>query len=356
MKKVFVNSIASISPQNTFDADFFEAEVVNYNDTVIGAIDPVYKKYIPPAAARRMAKGIKMGVVASKAALAEAEIDTVDAIITGTGMGCIIDSEKFVSAIIDHQEQYLTPTPFIQSTHNTVAGQIALGMKCNAYNFTYVHASLSFESAVLDAKMQLESAEANDILVGGVEELGAHTTKVHEVINHIKTVPISSDDILSAPTPGAVFSEGAHFFVLSNQKGNACYAELVDIRLYNTLSENRLEIVIETLLEENGLTRDMLDVVVMGNNGDAEFDHYYHTLSEGMLKNVQQVYYKHLVGENNSVSAFGMWLAAKMLKTDVIPSAIKINQTSKTNNTVEYVLCYNQYRGKDHSFILLKKC
>ncbi len=96
-------------------------------------------------------------------------------------MGCMIDSEKFVSAIIDNKEQYLTPTSFIQSTHNTVAGQIALGMSCKAYNFTYVHSSISFESALLDAKLQLENEEAQHILVGGVEELGEHTTQVHRI-------------------------------------------------------------------------------------------------------------------------------------------------------------------------------
>ena len=54
----------------------------------------------------------------------------------------------------------LTPTSFIQSTHNTVGGQIALELQCKGYNFTYVHGSNSFESALLDAKLQLELNEA----------------------------------------------------------------------------------------------------------------------------------------------------------------------------------------------------
>ena len=145
------------------------------------------KNIIPPAAARRMAKGIKMGVVASKISFKEAGLDNVDAIITGTGMGCVRDSEKFVSAIIDNNEQYLTPTSFIQSTHNTVGGQIALGIGCKGYNFTYVHASNSFESALLDAKFNVRIDEANIILVGGVDELGEHTVNIHRLINHIKS-------------------------------------------------------------------------------------------------------------------------------------------------------------------------
>lgn len=358
MKKIFINSVASISPQKTFENDFFfeDEKVIFHYERVISATDPVYKEYIPPAAARRMAKGIKMGVVASQLAMKEANVETVDAIITGTGMGCMIDSEKFVSAIIDNNEQYLTPTSFIQSTHNTVAGQIALGIKCKAYNFTYVHSSLSFESALLDAKLQLENDEAANILVGGVEELGDHTTEVHSVIHHIKSEPVSSSDILKAETKGAVFSEGAHFFVVSNEKSDSCYAELVDLKLYNTLEENRIKTVAEEFLKNNNLSPSDIDVVILGNNGDSDFDYLYHPLSEDLFKETQQVYYKHLAGENHTVSAFSMWLGSKILENQYIPEAVKMNKIDETNSEIKYILCYNQYRGKDHSFILLKKC
>lgn len=354
MKKVYINSIASISPQKTFENSVFLEEIIDYNDTVIFAHDPNYKEYIPPAAARRMAKGIKMAVVASKIAMDEAGIETVDAIITGTGMGCMIDSEKFVSAIIDNDEQYLTPTSFIQSTHNTVAGQIALGMECKAYNFTYVHSAISFESALLDAKMQLENNEADDILVGGVEELGAHTTKVHCVINHIKPEPITISGVLTSKTEGAVFSEGANFFVVSNKKSKSCYAELVAVETFNTLQKEKVSETIEDFLKENNLTSSNLDLVVLGNNGDVDFDDYYNQLSEGIFKNTQHVFYKHLVGENNTVSAFGVWLASKILKTQRIPEIVKINAVASSE--IKTVLCYNQYRGQNHSLVLLKKC
>lgn len=356
MKKTYIHSVASISPQKTFDNELFLDEITMYNDTVIPAVGPVYRDYIPPAAARRMAKGIKMGVVASKLAMAEAGVETVDAVITGTGMGCMIDSEKFVSAIIDNKEQYLTPTSFIQSTHNTVAGQIALGIKCKGYNFTYVHSSVSFESALLDSKMQLENDEATTILVGGVEELGEHTTKVHRVIDHIKPEAITPSKMLESKTKGAVFSEGAHFFVLSNEKSASSYAELIDVKFFNTLSKDKIAETVKTFLKDNQLHISDIDVVVMGNNGDVAYDDQYHLLSEGNFKDTQQVYYKHLVGENHTVSAFGMWLGSKILKTQTIPEIVKMNDVLESSSEIQYILCYNQYLGKDHSFTLLKKC
>lgn len=253
MKKVYINSIASISAQKTYDNSRFLEDITEYEDTVIYAQEPDYKQFISPTASRRMAKGIKMGVAASKIAMEEAEIDSLDAIITGTGMGCMIDSEKFVGATINNNEQYLTPTSFIQSTHNTVAGQIALGIECKAYNFTYVHSATSFESALLDAKMQLENDEAKNILVGGVEELGAYTTRFHQTINHVKNNPVGISTLFSSNTQGAVFSEGANFFVISNEKKKLCYTELVAVDIFNSLKKESVAKTIEAFLKENNM-------------------------------------------------------------------------------------------------------
>ncbi|RDK88744.1 beta-ketoacyl synthase N-terminal-like domain-containing protein [Marinirhabdus gelatinilytica] len=354
MKKVYIQGAGSISSQKTFDNSEFLDEISVYNDTVISVVNPNYKEYIPPAAARRMAKGIKMGVVASRIAMQEANVEQVDAIITGTGMGCVVDSEKFVSAIIDNNEEFLTPTSFIQSTHNTVGGQIALGMGCKGYNFTYVHASNSFESALLDAKMQLELGEASSILVGGVDELGAHTIKIHRLIDHIKENAVTPATLLDSKSSGSVFSEGANFFVLGNALSERCYAEVVSVEMYNTLPLENLEETVEAFLKDNNLSTEEIDVVVMGNNGDVAYDNYYNHISSALFSETQHVYYKHLCGEFNTASSFGMWLGAKILKTQQIPEIVKLNETKAS--AIKHILLYNQYRGENHSLSLLKKC
>jgi 3-oxoacyl-(acyl-carrier-protein) synthase len=354
MKPVYINSVASISAQKTFDNSVFLEDITEYTDNVIHTIDPNYKEFIPPAAARRMAKGIKMGVAASKIALQAAGLENVDAIITGTGLGCIADSEKFVSKIIDDNEEYLTPTSFIQSTHNTVAGQIALGIGCKGYNFTYVHSSTSFESALLDAKLQLENDEAQNILVGGVDELADHHIKIHKLVNHIKADVVSSKELLKSDTEGAVFGEGANFFVLSNEKRENTYAEVLDVTTYNSLSKEELPNTLKSFLQENNLKISDVDIVVLGNNGDVDYDRYYEVLSHGVFKNNAQTYYKHLCGEFNTASSFGTWMAAKMIKTQHIPEAVKLNDVQ--HSEIRTVLLYNQYRGENHSFVLLRRC
>lgn len=354
MKAVYINSVGSISAQKTFDNSEFLKEIITHEDNVIPAVNPNYKDFIPPAESRRMAKGVKMGVVASKIALQDANLENVDAIITGTGMGCLRDSEKFVSALIDNDEQFLTPTSFIQSTHNTVGGQIALNLQCKGYNFTYVHASISFESAVLDAKLMLANNEANNILVGGVDEIGDYTTTLHKIINHIKTERVNSAELLQSKTEGTISSEGANFFVLSNEKKSSSYAEIVALNTYNTLGNTKIANLAKTFLQENNITLETVDMVILGNNGDIKHDSFYNELTSGIFKNTQQVYYKHLCGEFNTASSFGVWLASKILKTQKLHDCVKLNHIEGSN--YKTILLYNQYRGENHSFTLLRKC
>ncbi len=355
-RPVYINGIGSVSAQKTFDNASFLEDITHHSDTVLNVISPDYKTHIPPAAARRMAKGIKMSMVSTKIALQEADLEEnkIDAIIVGTGLGCIGDSEKFVMDIIDNNEQYLTPTRFIQSSHNTVAGQIALGMGCKGYNFTYVHSAISFESAILDAKMQLENKEADYILVGGVDELVNHHIDTHRLIGHIKQEPVETMAVLKSGTKGAIFSEGAHFFVLSSEKSPSCHVELVAVKTFNNLSKNQVSGKAQTFLEENNLTSDSIDLVILGYNGDIEFDDYYDELANGLFSNTAQVYYKHLCGEFDTASGFAFWLGNKIIRHQDIPEVLRLNSVEISEPKT--ILIYNQYRGENHSFTLLRKC
>lgn len=354
MKPVYIHSIASVSAQNTVEESAFLDEVILYEDNLINAIEPNYKEFISPSASRRMSKGTKMGLVASKMALNRADIEMPDAIITGTGLGCLRDSEKFVSSIIDNNEQFLTPTPFIQSTHNTVGGQIALELQCKGYNMTYVHASASFESALLDTELLLANEESTNVLLGGVDELGEHTSELFKLIKFVKSEKVASEKLIVSNTKGAVFSEGANFFVLTNEKKENCHSELIDVAIFNTLKKEDLAKVLRDFLTRNNSSVEDIDAIICGNNGDIAFDGYYDELNSGMFGQTQQVFYKHLCGEYHTSSAFGFWLANKILKTQTLPEAVKLNHVKDLG--FEYILLYNQFMGENHSFILLRKC
>jgi 3-oxoacyl-(acyl-carrier-protein) synthase len=353
MKKTYINGVGCISTQKTFDTVFLEEAVYNQNNNILSIVSPVYKDFISPVAARRMAKGVKNGIVASALALKDAHAETVDAIITGTGLGCIEDSEKFLRNILDNNEEFLTPTAFIQSTHNTVGAQIALTMQCKGYNFTYVNGAVSFESALLDAKMQLEENEANSILVGGVDENGDYTMELFKLAGRVKQENEQPFTLLTPKTIGSVHGEGASFFVLESEKKDTTYAEILDVEIINTLEENEIETHITAFLKSNNLDVSDVDAIVLGFNGDVKFDSYYRTLTENTFSDTPQLYYKHLCGEYDTASAFGLWMASKVIKLQEIPEIIKVNSVQRpAYNTV---LLYNQLSGKNHSFTLLSK-
>lgn len=354
IKKTYINGLGCISAQKTFDTVFLEEAELNVNDTILSLKVPVYKDFIPPVAIRRMAKGVKNGIVASTLALRDAQLETVDAIITGTGMGCIEDSEKFLKTILDNNEQFLTPTSFIQSTHNTVGGQIALGLQCKAYNLTYVNGSVSFESALLDAKMKIEEEDASSVLVGGIDETGDYTMSLFKLIGFIKEENQSPYAVLNSTTKGVVFGEGAAFFTLENEKKEHSYAEIQDVEILNKLEVQDVEKRIVAFLDSNDLVITDVDALVLGYNGDVESDLYYKNLADSTFANTPQVYYKHLSGEYDTASAFGLWVGVKIIKTQTIPEIVKSNSLEKS--AYKTILLYNQRNGIDHSFTLISRC
>jgi 3-oxoacyl-(acyl-carrier-protein) synthase len=353
MKKTYINGVGCISTQKTFDTVFLEEAVVNHDQNVLAIVPPVYKDYISPAASRRMAKGVKNGIVASALAMKDANVEKVDAIITGTGLGCIEDSEKFLKSILDNNEEFLTPTSFIQSTHNTVGAQIALLQQCKGYNFTYVNGAVSFESALLDAKMQIEEDEAQSVLIGGVDENGDYTTALFKLSGRIKEDNKAPYDVLTSTTSGAVYGEGASFFVLENERKEHTYAEVLDIAILNTLAENEIEAEIKSFLKSNNLEISDIDALVLGFDGNVAFENYYRNLAEKAFAQTPVLYYKHLSGEYDTASAFALWMAAKILKTQEIPEIIKVNSVEKP--VYKNILLYNQLNGKNHSFTLITK-
>ncbi len=261
---------------------------------------------------------------------------------------------KFVSAIIDNDEQFLTPTSFIQSTHNTVGGQVALNLKCKSYNFTYVNGAVSFESCLIDGQLMLDEGNAKNILVGGIDELAPHTTEVHKLIDHVKKEEdINTSSVLNSQTKGAVFGECANFFVLSNEQKNTSYAKLISTETFAKINKEDIVKKISDFLEKNNTKINEIDAVVLGKNGDVDFDTYYSEV-ENTFKSSSQIVYKHLSGESFTASSFGFLVACHLLKNGELPKESFLNTAEKSS--YKKVLLFNQYRGKDFSFVLLEKC
>ena len=164
---MYIRATGNISPQKTFGHQPL-VDAVAYRGNRLACIEPDYKDFIDPKQIRRMSRIIRMGVAAAMECLQEAELKVPDAIITGTAYGCLEDTNSFLSKMVEFNEELLTPTSFIQSTHNTIGAQIGLMLQCNHYNNAFVHRGFSFESALLDGMMLLKENDAANVLVGAI--------------------------------------------------------------------------------------------------------------------------------------------------------------------------------------------
>ncbi|MDN3690958.1 beta-ketoacyl synthase N-terminal-like domain-containing protein [Chryseobacterium tructae] len=352
MSAVYINSASCISVQDTLNENILHNLQPEYSVRIIKAIEPNYKEFIPPAMSRRMSKTVKMSSVASHFALKEAGIEKPEAIIVGTGMGCSQDSEKFLKNVIDNHEEFLTPTFFIQSTHNTVAGQIALGLQCHAYNFTYVNTSSSLEFSLLDAQLQIKDGEADNVLVGSTDEQTDRTMELYCLNNTIKKESDLPANYLHSTTNGVIWGEGASFFVVGKDKTETTYAKLTDIKISNRLELNETSDFIQEFLTKNKLSTKHIDALVLGFSGDVNSDVYY-TKTMDMFPDSALLYYKHLSGEFNTASGFSTFIACHILKEQQIPEVMMINTEKKEE--IKNILLYNHLGGDDHSLVLLER-
>lgn len=346
-----IRGIGMISPQETLDPQIFLQEIKAYHDEFLSCIIPNFKEFIPPIAARRMSKLIKMGISAAKMALKDAGCEMPDAIITGTGLGSVEDTEKILSGMLEGQS-LMNPTPFIQSTYNTISSQIAISLKCHNYNSTYVHRSFSFESSLQDVLLQFIDGAAQTALAGGIDEMTLNHLNITRRTGHWKMGPIDNLKLREVSTPGALAGEGATFFCLAASSQPDDYARLMDVKtIYKPESDAAIQQHIQDFLMHHQLSVHDLDAVILGYNGDYPMDTLYDRIGQDVFQETQQLWYKHLCGEYHTSTGFALWMAANMLKHQHIPEITMINK--KAPASLKNILIYNHYRNKNHSLILV---
>jgi 3-oxoacyl-[acyl-carrier-protein] synthase II len=348
----FINGIGLISPQKTVETTDFLQEVVEYDADYLKCIEPAsYKPYIDPIQSRRMSRLIKMGIAAAKMCLNEAECSMPDAIITGTGLGSVEDTEKILGTI--HLDQpFLNPTPFMQSTYNTISSQIAIQLKCHNYNSTYVHRTFSFESCLQDGMLQLAEGTGQNVLTGGIDEMTANHLNITRRPGHWKLAPVKNLEMLQWDSPGSLAGEGVSYFLLSALKSVTTYARLKGVKtIYKPANPAILANHVHDLLSVSGLAIEDIDLVMLGINGDNRNDGCYYDFARSIFPKASLSYYKHLCGEYHTSTGFALWLAANILKWQSVPPVVRLNEVNCPNP--RNVLIYNQYYNVNHSLILV---
>jgi hypothetical protein len=345
---MYIKDLYAISPQKTHDLSFENGDWLVFNEFIYKAIEPSYQDIIPASQLRRMGKAVRMGIGVSLPLMGRNP--KPDGIIFGTANGGLEDCIKFLNQIVEYDEGILTPTNFVQSTPNALAGQVALLSENMGYNMTHVNGSLAFESALMDASLFFDEHGPTEktILLGAVEEISDYNYNIDHLGKRFKQELVSNEDILHSNTRGSYCGEGSTQFFLSSNPENSL-AKFSAFKQSSCLSKNEIEDFVMSFLAEQNMKPADVDCLLLGKNGDSLTDSWYDELAIP-FGDKPTVYFKKSVGEYRTVSAFASYLAVRLLNG-------KAHHLIENGATAEprTILIYNHFDAVRHSLILIQK-
>lgn len=287
-----IENISSIGHQATFKADNIW-DILSDLDEDSELIKPNYKDYISAGQLRRMSPILRMAMTTVKECQANTNTE-FEAITVGTSLGCLTDTEKFLKSYINSQGGILSPTSFIQSTHNTISGLISLELKNHSYNMTHTQNGVSFEMALIDAMMCCDEGKKN-VLTGAADES-------IEFLNELKPALINTS--LDA-------TSGSTFLVL-NSNDNPKNISVEACKVY--FNENEVEDNLRDFLNDNKITLSDIDTIF--HAGDFQNDR------------VRTVNYLRYSGLYYTASAFAFHMAHDWLLKNNSKFSIVLNTQS----------------------------
>ena len=305
MKKVFIQAAEQVSIQEPL-SERWMTEPLSYDEPLVKAQNPVFRDYMAANEARRMGGLMKRALVTTLKVLKETGIEHPDAIITGTCLGSLDYTERILDAMLENGEEALSPTHFMQSTHNTVGSALAIYTKTHGYNTTYSHGSISFDLTVQDAWMQMQLGKISTALVGGHDEM---TEGYFSKLQQVKYVGVE----------GMVPCGEMAMSMLLNTEG---------IRMSFRPSGEQLQQQLDSLLAQAGMALDDVSLVMTGMNGNPANDQLYKPMLETLLADKSTMDYKRVFGENYAASALGLYAASHLLKQkDELKAVLLLNLT-----------------------------
>ena len=385
-KDVYILAAKQISVQSPLVEEWME-KPIPYSESYIRAIDPDYSYYFEPNAARRLGKILKRALLTSRQVMEATGISTPDAIITGTGLGCIENTEFFLEALTLEGEEMLKPTHFMQSTHNTISSLIAIDAHCHGYNSTYAHKGISFECALLDAFMQLSNGQIQTALVGAHDEM---TPKYFSLLKRIG-YPGNAENGFSGETAvSLMLGTGTELVGTRHALSPLCRVNGIEMLYVGAgagagadadadagvgvgarhalplhLTRHLVRHALTRLLDDAHCPFEDIDAVMIGTNGNAANDAVYEDVCSALFSGKKLLRYKHLFGESYTAPALGVYAAATCLHRQRMPAHLfaPLNPPAggqqsplEGDGGFKHILFYNQFANKNHSLILLSSC
>jgi 3-oxoacyl-[acyl-carrier-protein] synthase II len=338
--KVYIRSAGNISPQHSVDTDSFFLSRITTSTDYFKSEEPDYDSFIDSKMIRRMSRIVKMGVTAAITCLKNAHVEIPSAILTATAYGCLEDSSSFLRRMIEFEEKLLSPTAFIQSTHNTVGAQIALMLKCHNYNNTIVHRGLSFENALTESILLLNEG-AGPVLVGAVDEI---TEDSHAILSRFGLYRKTDNQLAN------IAGEGAAFFLLDKEPSKKSLAIFKGLRiLYYPENNKAIQHSLLEFLKEKETTMDQVGLILTSHTGNKKMDVQDKELMKSVFKDKVTFPFKSLCGDYPTASGFALWMGAVILKEQMAPFWMEHGPQFPLRN----ILIHHHSGNSHHSFILI---
>ncbi len=301
-RPIYITSATQISMQQPL-SEAWLADAVISNESYVRSIEPHFRQWLPPLVSRRMGTLMKRTLVAALKVMADGGVTSPDAIITGTGLGCIENTELLLHQLTAGEEETLKPTWFMQSTHNTLSSLIAIHTRCHGYNTTYSHRSQSFDAALLDAVTQLRLGDITNALVVAADEM---TPTTFAILRRTGMVG----------QPGQVPATEATVAMLLTTDATRALCQVESLQM--------------TAMLPDGVPQP--DLLVTGHNGLPENDAFYDAVA-ARFPGIPCFRYKRLFGEGFSSPALGLYAAAHLLRQGRAHRLLFVNRGDGPNHT-----------------------
>lgn len=281
--RVYIKAATQISMQQPLSEAWMTAPV-EHTEPYVRSLDPNFRDWLNPLESRRMGKILKRALVTAQKVMHDSGVQQPDAVITGTGLGCIENTELFLDQLCREGEEMLKPTYFMQSTHNTISSLISIHDHLHGYNTTYSHKSVSFDSALLDAFTQLRLGDIQTALVTGNDEMTPTYFSILQRAGYVGQ-------------PGQVAAGEASVAMMLTTDPTDALCEVEEVRMS---------------VKDLQLPSSPVDLLVLGTNGVPQNDSLYQKVAQQMPE-VETFEYKRLFGESYTVSGIGVYAAAHLI-------------------------------------------
>ena len=346
---MFIKDLSCISAQRTYDETFFNTKLKINTGNRYMALEPGYGDLIPGSLLRRMGKAVRIGVGAGLPLIRRNP--ELEGIILATTNGGLEDCLKFLNQIVDYSEGTLTPTNFVQSTPNAVAGNLALMSKVTGYNATHVNKGLAFEGALTDAFLCFDEGKTNSLLLGSVEEISDYNYNIDMLAGSWKKEETTSETLLNSGTPGTACGEAAVMFVVESERSEHSLAEIIDVDQISYADEGKLRDKLISFLHSNNTELSEIDTLILGYSGDSRSDYWYSSIRKTLFPESTVYHYKNLVGDFPTGTAFAVWMSVHILSGRKMPDESLF--TKEVKRKPEKILIYNHHKEIQHGFILM---